>query len=367
MRKIAFIVNGSPEGAMGRRAESFAAHLRHRFDIRVFYRSINKVRATVEFAQALLNWDPAAAYVFDFGYSGILAATAFKVLRRRPLVADTGDAIYALAKSTGFRGPIGACLTAVLEEFSLRAADRIVVRGTYHREILARRGVMADLVQDGVSVQQFASPHENNLRKAWNAEGSLTIGFVGSSIWSERLGICSGWELVELLHLLRGVAVIGVVIGDGTGIQALIRRGKELGVSHLLRLVGRIPYDELPRALRSLDICLSTQSDDIVGRVRTTGKLPLYMAAGRYVLASRVGEAARVLPEEMLVPYQGVVDRAYPARLAERVFQIVAQPERLMSGRKNVDLARHHFEYSVLAKKVGSLLDDVLTAKTSRC
>jgi hypothetical protein len=50
-----------------------------------------------------------------------------------------------------------------------------------------------------------------------------------------------------------------------------------------------------------MDICLSTQTNDVVGWVRTTGKLPLYLAAGRYVLASRVGEAARVLPEEMLV------------------------------------------------------------------
>ena len=66
---------------------------------------------------------------------------------------------------------------------------------------------------------------------------------------------------------------------------------------------GRRPLTELPALLAACDICLSTQTNDVPGNVRTTGKLPLYLACGRYILASNVGEAARVLPPEMLVPY----------------------------------------------------------------
>ena len=68
---------------------------------------------------------------------------------------------------------------------------------------------------------------------------------------------------------------------------------------------GRVPYDVLPGRLRVFDICLSTQTNDVIGNVRTTGKSPLYLAAGRFVLASRVGEAARVLPSVMLVEFHG--------------------------------------------------------------
>jgi hypothetical protein len=53
--------------------------------------------------------------------------------------------------------------------------------------------------------------------------------------------------------------------------------------------------------------------------VRTTGKLVQYMAAGRFILASRVGAAATLLPEPMLVDYHGPWDEGYFARLAERV------------------------------------------------
>ena len=49
------------------------------------------------------------------------------------------------------------------------------------------------------------------------------------------------------------------------------------------------------------------------------------MAAGRFVLASRVGAAASLLPPSMLVDYHGAWDEAYFGRLAERV---TALPDR---------------------------------------
>ena len=93
---------------------------------------------------------------------------------------------------------------------------------------------------------------------------------------------------------------------------------------------GRIAYERLPDYLAALDVCLSTQTNDLAGQARTTGKLPLYLAAGRYILASRVGEAALVLPDDMLLDYHGVVDRDYPARLAGRV----RESPRSSSGRR---------------------------------
>src|SRR5439155_17871072 len=108
--------------------------------------------------------------------------------------------------------------------------------------------------------------------------------------------------------------VKGVVIGDGSGLPILRARCREYGIEDRVLFLGRLPYEELPRYLGLIDVCLSTQTNDLVGQVRTTGKLPLYLAAGRYVLASRVGEAARVLDADMLVDHDGQVDTGYPQR-----------------------------------------------------
>jgi glycosyltransferase involved in cell wall biosynthesis len=119
---------------------------------------------------------------------------------------------------------------------------------------------------------------------------------------------------------------------------------------------GRRPPTELPGLLAACDICLSTQTNDVAGNVRTTGKLPLYLACARYILASHVGEAARVLPPEMLVPYEGTFDRDYPARLAERVRAIAHDRVRLALGQCGVAIARAHFDYDLLARRVEAVL-----------
>src|SRR5207253_6361940 len=111
--------------------------------------------------------------------------------------------------------------------------------------------------------------------------------------------------------------------------------------------------------MKLIDICLSTQTNDIVGQVRTTGKLPLYLASGRYILASNVGEAALVLDNEMLVPYNGVKDESYPLKLAERINQLVERKGSFRPSEKNIALAREQFDYSVLSKRIAAVIESL--------
>jgi glycosyltransferase involved in cell wall biosynthesis len=157
--------------------------------------------------------------------------------------------------------------------------------------------------------------------------------------------------------------VKGVLIGDGSGVPHLRERCRRHGIQEQVRFIDRVPYASVPEYLGVLDVVLSTQSNDLVGQVRTTGKLPLYMANGRFILATDVGEASRVLPAEMRVPYEGVVDTAYPSRLAERVEGLLAQPGRLRAGEALVGVARERFDYGVLAGRVRDVLARVMRSR----
>jgi glycosyltransferase involved in cell wall biosynthesis len=171
---------------------------------------------------------------------------------------------------------------------------------------------------------------------------------------------------VELIRLLRDRPVVGVVIGDGTGLPFLRERCQQYGITDRVRFLGRVPYEDLPRYLNAMDICLSTQSDDLAGRVRTTGKLPLYMACGRYILASRVGEAALVLSNDMLVEHVGPFDPEYPARLARRVEDLLADPSLLRRGLANRVIAETRFDYDSLARRVDALIGRFADSRSVR-
>ena len=228
---------------------------------------------------------------------------------------------------------------------------------------MSERGVKSTLLRDGVEPDLFTPAPEESLRKSMGLDGVLTVGLVGSSMLYEKSGTCYGWDLVELIRLLKDRPVHGIMIGGGNGIAVLQERCREYGILNRMHFIGYTPYQTLPHYLRVIDVCLSTQSNDLIGQVRTTGKLPLYLATGRFILASRVGEATLVLPQEMLVDYQGAVDRQYPERLAERVLELLAQPARLQQGQALVEVARREFDYAVLA----AILCQVLKNSQKAC
>ena len=359
--RVAFVVNGDTNSAMAQRARAFAGHL-SQHQVEICFRSSRKVLSIFAFLWFLIRTRPRATYVFDISYSGVLAAALYKLSIGNALVVDTGDAITELARSMG-RGRAGVLLTSLLEQFALRVADRVIVRGSFHRELLARAGIRAEVIQDGVDVNSFAAEDVRELRKQNGLSDVLTIGLVGSSVWSERLQMCYGWELVEAMRLLKDKPVKGIMIGGGSGIRKLRARCREYGIEDKIFFLDHVPFDELAHHLSLIDVCLSTQTNDVAGNVRTTGKLPLYLAADRFILASKVGEAARVLPNEMLVDYDGIKDETYPAKIAARIESILSDPTTLSARASNTSLARHHFDYPMLAQRVARVIDGAINER----
>jgi glycosyltransferase involved in cell wall biosynthesis len=352
-------VNGAPSSAVGVRARAFAERLGDGWDVTLLHRSERKILSLVAIFFRLLALRPAVTWVVDESYSGVLATWLASALLRRPWVVDTGDPIVELARSMG-RGALGVWLTARLEAIALRRSSHVVVRGTLHERLLREQGhERVTTIQDGVDVApvESATRDVKSLRAELGLGESFVVGLVGSLAWSERLGTGYGWDLVELLGLLRDQDVKGLVVGDGPGEERLRARARELGVAERLVFAGRVAYERLPALLAAMDVALSTQTNDLVGRCRTTGKLPLYLAAGRYVLASDVGEASLVLPEAMRVPFEGTKDVAYPARLAERIRALLADRSRLAFAAGGPAIARERFDYSVLAARARAILD----------
>ncbi|MFM7540061.1 MAG: glycosyltransferase [Planctomycetota bacterium] len=346
--RVVFLVNGPVESAMGERARAFARELANEFDFKIVYRQRGKLGSACQMLWELIRLRPRVVYVLDMAASGVLAACVYRMLGGAKWIVDTGDAIVEFGRALG-RGPVAMLLTRLLEWVSLNFSSAVVVRGSYHKELLAKRGIAATFIPDGVDVDQFKPPND------WPPKGPndpVVIGIVGSVVWSPKRNSCYGWELLDIVAGLREQTtrpVRGIVVGDGDGLERLKVRCRELGLEGLVEFPGRVPYAELPGWIHRMDICLSPQTDDVVGRVRTTGKLPLYMAAQRFILASRVGEAARVLPEEMLV--DGLCVKQWIEKSMKVIHQIGKD-----NWEKNID----HFSYAFIGLKLKRLLIDAL-------
>ncbi|MGI9069214.1 MAG: hypothetical protein ACR2HX_22775 [Pyrinomonadaceae bacterium] len=366
MTTVAFVVGGDHGSPMGFRARAMATRLSDRYSIPIAYRSRSKVFSILSVFTFLVRVRPDLIYVFDISYTGVLAATFFKLVFRNCLIIETGDAIVELVRSTGSRGKVGLGLTRLLENIAFGIADRIVVRGSFHKEYLSQHGVEADVIQDGVDTERFRPEDASELRRGFGLDGVLTVGLIGSSVWSEKLQMCYGWDLVETLRLLQDKPVKGIMIGGGSGISHLKALSKRYEIEDKILFLDHVPYEVLPHYLNLIDICLSTQTNNLVGQVRTTGKLPLYLATGRYILASDVGEAKIVLRQEMRVDYEGGKDQEYPQKLKRRIEAILEHPELLELSAGNVTLAKKYFDYAILAERMKEVIDKTIRIRLTK-
>jgi glycosyltransferase involved in cell wall biosynthesis len=352
-QNIVVLVNGGEGSAGGVRARGLFEPLSDRYQVDYFFRDGSKLGSLRRFFRQTSALRPNLVYVIDTAISGAGAASLARMLRNRPFLIDTGDLGYELAESTGTPGWAGRKIIGLVEAMALRLASGVVVRGTFHKEILEKAGFRnVHLIRDGIHVEQSRPLDVSGLRRELGLDGHLCVGMMGSIRWNRRYQMCYGWDLIEALGLLEpSLPVCGLIIGDGDGLPVLQKRTAELGLNDRVRFVGRVPYSEVPQYTNLMDVALSTQTNNRVGQVRTTGKLPEYMAAGCYILATDVGEARLLLPDEMRLPYAGVRDDAYPLRLAAKITALAEMDRRQLERTTAGTTARANQEltYSFLS------------------
>jgi glycosyltransferase involved in cell wall biosynthesis len=360
--KLMFFVNGSEASAGEVRAKMFSEKLPLAWEVRFNYRPLLKWKGILPFIRSALSFRPDIIYVMDTAYTGVLAGRIAKQLLGCKLITDTGDVAFELAKSKGNYSKRQLGLIDWIEKMAIKNSDLLIVRGSYHKILLESQGAKnVEFIPDGVDTS-IVSPIDNlSLRMKLELGDSLVVGMLGTMIWSERHRMCYGWDLIEALAMLKDLSVKALLIGDGDGRQILETRAKELGISNRVIFTGQLPYEEMLRYLSIMDVCVSTQSNDLVGMVRTTGKLPLYLAYGKYVIATDVGEAKRVLPGiGCLLPYEGVRDELHPARLAEHIRLLAAEPNRIKVAEAAFKVAQDNFDYTLLAQRVAKVCRDLV-------
>ena len=199
------------------------------------------------------------------------------------------------------------------------------------------------------------------LRKQYGLEGYFVIGTVGSINWNEKYNICYGWDIIEVVRYLLEYPIKGIIVGDGNGIPRLKSIVDKYDLNDRILFTGHVSHEEVPIYINLMDICFSTQSSDIVGECRTTAKLPEYMACGRYIIATRVGEAAKIVPQcGKCLSYNGIKDDTYPKRVASIIEEILNEDmEELQRGAAGIDIAKR-YDYKVLSRKLDNTFKTIL-------
>ncbi|MBL9138228.1 MAG: glycosyltransferase [Verrucomicrobiales bacterium] len=364
--RVMVLVHGGPGSVEFQRARGITASLPAEA-VTILGREGSRGSTAIRWWRALRDMSPSLVYVLNTAIPGGCLVPWWSRRRKRPYVLDTGDLVYEMALESGVGAGWKLPLLKQVETLAQRRAAAIVVRGTRHRELLLQRGYRrVELIRDGyVDPGPVDAGKIHLLRERLALSERFVVGVLGSTVLSPKLQICYGWDLLQALSRLADLPISGLIVGDGDGLPWLQNEARRLGVEDRVRFAGRIPYAEVQPMLRVFDIAMSTQTNNLPGRVRTTGKLPEYMAAGRFILASRVGEAELLLPEPMLVDFHGAVDAEYPERVASRIRQVFQDASLRGLGATLPERARALCHYDVLRREFENLVRSLVPGQAS--
>jgi glycosyltransferase involved in cell wall biosynthesis len=221
----------------------------------------------------------------------------------------------------GVRRPGWGRIVEQLGEVSLlRRADLVAAVSDDIDDALAELGIEDErrvVVPSGVDLDAMTpGGDELELRRRNGLDGRFVVGWVG--------GFRPFHGLEAIPDIARGLrrSVPGAVLClVGTGPLRGLVADRIRGLEDVVRIFDPVAHSEVPRWIRSFDVCLLLASD---GPFHYSPlKLYEYLACGRPVVAPGLGEMGRVLSDgrdALLVP------RGSPQAVVEAIARLAAQP-----------------------------------------
>ena len=227
-----------------------------------------------------------------------LWGTAGRRLARKrsiPLVLEVNSPLaYEEQK---YRGAADSPLARWAERRIWRRADLLVAVSEALRDHFEKAGVSPEKVRilpNAVDTGLFrAGLDDGSLRSRLNLDGRFVVGFVGSF---------KAWHGVDFLlqafaRLRREDAAYHLLlVGDGPMRAALEEETRRLDLQEAVTLVGNVPHEEVPRYLALMDVAAAPYPA-LEDFYFSPLKLYEYMAGGRAVVASRIGQVAEVVAD----------------------------------------------------------------------
>ena len=230
-------------------------------------------------------------------------------------------------------------LQAVEEEFSLSYEDYVIW-------------------QSGVNTAQFAqSIVTPDLRKK---DKPFTLFYHGSLY--RRRGVdrvVEAWA--NLPHDIRSNSRF-LIVGSGSGLDALREQVRELHLQDSVELTGFVPYEDIPAKIAEADVCICPLPDYPEWNVSSPLKVLEYMACARPMILTPIPAHQDVLEGEAFVLWSGGDDVSDFEAVIGKAYQNYSAL--LEHARMAPDFVRVNWDWEAHGQRLGAYFAKHYPVKT---
>jgi glycosyltransferase involved in cell wall biosynthesis len=256
-----------------------------------------------------------------------------------PVLLDLHEAMPEFFRSRFPKAanPISYRLLRLQERMSIALADEVMTVNEPLAERLRGLGVKPDrltVILNSPDLRLFDAAI--NPRRRFMADGTLRIVYTGALTPTYELDVVLR-AVAAIARIRPSLPVRATFYGRGDALPALEALAAELGIAARVDFPGRIPIEDVPRAVAEGDIGVApTRLDPFTGMSLST-KLLEYAAMGKPVVASRLPTVERYFEPGTLSVYEP----GHPESLAAAILDLVDNPPgrraRVSRTRRRVD------------------------------
>ncbi len=261
------------------------------------------------------------------GYENALVALGLGRYHRLPVVYEVRsfhEATWTADMDLAERQPLYR-MRIERENSCMLAADAVITLANSMRDDLIERGVSAEritVVPNAVDADAFVpAGRDEALYRSLGFTGETIVGYVSNL--SRREGVDFLLRAVALLRA-DGVDVGCVVCGDGPELDGLRELAGELGIWQNVRLLGRIPHEEIQSYYELIDVFVVPRRNDRAARFVTPIKPFEAMALARPIVMADLPALREIIDP----PSRGCVFAPeQPSALAEALRPLIENPD----------------------------------------
>lgn len=271
---------------------------------------------------ALARWADIVHFQKCFHYAALPALWS-GWLRDKPLHYDWDDweeMIYYESAVPPVPG-IGRFLRT-LERTIPRMVDTVSVSSERLRRVCLDVGVADDdifHVPVGADIAAFKPGIDGDgVRRRYGIRDPLVL-YLGQLHGGQYVGL-----FIEACRILcdKGVKAKFMIVGDGVRAQELKDLARKYNLADTLFFTGAVPAGDVPQYIAACDVAVACFEDTEVTRCKSPLKIAEYLACGKPIVASMVGEVGRMVGDagELVPPGD-------PRALADKIGYLLREPQ----------------------------------------
>ena len=184
----------------------------------------------------------------------------------------------------------------ILERFLPKLADTVSVSSQRLKELCLTWGIDSKKIYHapvGADLEKFNPRIDSNyLRTGYNAGNKKVVLYLGQ---------LHGGQYVELFIRAANVVLhkcpeaAFMVVGEGFKLNNLKSLAVNLGIEDKVKFIGAVSHNEVPGYIALADVCVACFEDNDVTCCKSPLKIAEYLASGKAIVASNVGEVRNMI------------------------------------------------------------------------